>query len=112
MIYLLRIGHTEYALKSDVGISTIMRVLSGSARVKVDHRYCGEGIELDQDPVKCSLEVLPDFNFTTRKKAKVTVVEPEVLPADRISDRPRYGSGILDRAIAKGQLRISAGGRE
>ena len=110
MIYILKIGYQKFALKTNTGVSTILKVLGDAAVVKEDNRYKNEGLELDDNPAELNLEVLPHFNFVKRKKTQAVFVEPEVLPPDHQLSRPLYhGNGIFQRAIAKGQLRLPKG---
>lgn len=83
MLYMLKIGYHQFLLPNDTGLSTVLRVMANARQVAVDKRYKGGGLELDAEPVKCSIEVLPDFRFVKRPtstQATATVIEPEVLP--------------------------------
>lgn len=81
MLYMLTIGYHKYLLESDTGIATVMKCLSKSTHVVTDARYRDGGLELDQEPVQVSMEVLNDFKLVKRpRQAKATGIQPEVLP--------------------------------
>lgn len=83
MIYMLKIGYHRFLLPNDSGLSTVLKVMSNARKVDDDNRYKGGGITLEDEPVTCSIEILPDFRFVKRRKseqATATVIEPEVLP--------------------------------
>ena len=56
MIYILRIGYTDFVLPTDKGIATVIKTMSAARMVESDDRYTGKGIKLRDGNVTCRID--------------------------------------------------------
>ena len=81
MIYILRIGYTDFVLPTEKGIATVIKTMSAARMVESDDRYAGNGIKLCDGNVTCRMECEPNLSFASGKSRR-EVIEPEVLPRE------------------------------
>ena len=106
MIYLLKIGYQTYAFPSNRGFQTVLETLSKARRVTEDTRGIGPGggIELDDEPVRVSMECVHGISFVKGER-KRDVIEPEVLPRQRDDEGD---AAFAMRVAGKSQREINA----
>lgn len=97
MLCKIRIGHSDYLLPNETGVTTIMKALSKAIRIDSDYRYKDGGFTLDPKPVSLEFEYLPGYKLTSRKQS--AAIEPdEVLPPVR----GRIAATSRDRQLSAG----------
>lgn len=101
MIYILKIGHTSYALPNNKGLSTVIETMARARMIETDDRYRNGGLTLADKHVSCSVECEHGFSFGSRRDAR-EVIEPEVMP--------RQGKGEDDAVFALRASRALVGG--
>lgn len=102
MIYIVRIGWQDFALRNNRGLATVVDVMSRAVEVAEDNRYCGDGIKLKPGSVRCSFEAVPDFSFGPAKRE---VIDPEVIPRRRAGE----SDAMFAMRAARAQRVLSAG---